>query len=213
LYHHAAGRVIPEAICRIVGADGSTWEVAAIALAGDRVEWTTTAGVQSSAPWASLARLDFSKGKVVYLSDLEPESVEYTPFFGPAGKWDALRQAYAPREDRGVDSPLLELDGKPYHRGLALRSRTSVVYRLPDRYSRFLAVAGIDDRVRPRGHVRLVIRGDDRVLLDTAIAGTEASKPIDLDLTGVRRLAVLVDYGDDLDVADHLDLVEARIVK
>jgi hypothetical protein len=67
--------------------------------------------------------------------------------------------------------------------------------------------------VRPNGNVRLVIQGDDRVLLETSVAGTEAARLVDLDLTGVRRLSILVDFGENLDVADHLDLAEARIVK
>jgi hypothetical protein len=61
--------------------------------------------------------------------------------------------------------------------------------------------------------VLLVVRGDDRVLLETAVAGTDPPRAVDLDLAGVRRLAILVDFGGDLDVADHLDLCEARIVK
>jgi hypothetical protein len=36
---------------------------------------------------------------------------------------------------------------------------------------------------------------------------------VDLDLQGVRRLAVLADFGQEMDVADHLDLCEARILK
>jgi hypothetical protein len=34
-----------------------------------------------------------------------------------------------------------------------------------------------------------------------------------LDLQGVKRLTVLVDFGEDLDVADHLNLCEAKLVE
>ena len=88
-----------------------------------------------------------------------------------------------------------------------------MVYRLPGRFGRFKAIVGIDDSVRPNGNVRLVISGDDRVLLEATIDGSDEPKPVDLDISGVRRLRILVDFGQRLDVADHLDLCEARIVK
>jgi hypothetical protein len=87
------------------------------------------------------------------------------------------------------------------------------VYRLPGRFRRFKAAVGVDDRVRPRGNVRLVIHGDGRLLLETTISGMDPALQLDLDIAGVRRLAILADYGDDLDLADHLDLCDARVVK
>ena len=72
---------------------------------------------------------------------------------------------------------------------------------------------GIDDRVGNLGSVELMIRGDNRELYSGKIAGKDEPIEIDADLAGVRRLTILVDFGDDLDVADHLNLCEARIVK
>ena len=76
----------------------------------------------------------------------------------------------------------LQLGGVVYGKGLALYCRTELVYRLPGRFSRFQAVAGIDDAVRPNGKVRLVVRGDDKVLLEAVIPGSDAPRPIDLDV-------------------------------
>ena len=58
-----------------------------------------------------------------------------------------------------------------------------------------------------------MIEGDDRVLWEGTVAGTDPAKPLELDIRGVRRLTVRVDFGKDLDVGDHLDLCEARLVK
>ncbi|MGA2797076.1 MAG: NPCBM/NEW2 domain-containing protein, partial [Thermoguttaceae bacterium] len=80
-------------------------------------------------------------------------------------------------------------------------------------FTRLKAVAGIDDSVRPQGNVRLVIRGDNNVLLDLPVAGTDAPKSIDLDLSGVRKLSILVDFGNHAGFGDHLDLGNARIIK
>ncbi len=74
-------------------------------------------------------------------------------------------------------------------------------------------MAGIDSRLRGCGHVLLVIRGDDRDLLRQTISGQQPPVPLDVNIEGVRRLEILVDFGETLDVADHLNLCNARIIK
>ena len=213
VYYRSAGRSLPDPLGWLTDAGGSRWAVRSVRLEGEDFRWITPLGLEISRAAAEVVRIDFSPGKIVYLSDLEPESLVWTPYFGSGKELPALARFFGPREDRGLDPGPLELDGTQYEKGLALRSRTSLVYRLPGRFRRFKAVVGIDDRVRPQGNVRLVLRGDDRVLLETTVAGTDPPLSVDLDLSGVRRLAILVDYGADLDVADHLDLCDARIVK
>ena len=212
IYHRPAGGQLPEAICRITDASGSRWPVRSMAMP-DNLKWTTPAGVTVTQPLASVVQIDFSHGKIVQLGDLQPESVTWTPYFGSDKKIPVIEKFYAPRKDKSLESGPLKLAGKTYAKGLSLHSRTKVVYRLPGRFSRFRATAGIDDGVRPHGHLRLIIRGDDRVLLQEGFSGADPPKPIDLDLTGVRRLIIEVDFGEKLDVADHLDLCEARILK
>jgi hypothetical protein len=210
----AAARNLPEPICHLVEGNGSTWVAHTIGLDGEQVEWTTPLGVAVKRPLGELAKIDFSQGKIVYLSDLKPESVEWTPYIAAGKPMASWSEFFRPRNDQSLRSGPLELGGKSYKKGLALHSRTTMVYRLPGRFHRFKAMAGIDDRFRPRGNVRLLIRGDDQVLAKLTVSGTdEQPQPIDVDLSGVRRLTILADFGDDLDVAGHLDLCEARIVK
>jgi hypothetical protein len=67
--------------------------------------------------------------------------------------------------------------------------------------------------VRPRGNVHLLVRGDDQTLADLNLAGNKPGQPIDVDLTGVRRLTVIADFTDKLDVSGHAVLGDARIMK
>ncbi len=214
IVYQSAAHNLPESICRLVEANGSTWDAHTLGLDGGQVQWTTPLGLTVKRPLGELAKIDFSQGKIVYLSDLKPESVEWTPYIAAGKPLASWSEFFRPRNDQSLRSGPLELGGKTYKKGLALHSRTTMVYRLPGRFHRFKAMAGIDDRFRPRGNVRLVIRGDDQVLATLTVAGTdEQPQPIDVDLGGARRLTILADFGDDLDVADHLDLCEARIVK
>jgi hypothetical protein len=211
-YRHPTGDEPSGSICRLTDIFGSHWQVSKIGMEKE-LQLTTPAGVTLSCSPEVVASIDFSLGKIVYLSDLKPESAVWTPFFNTVKNLPSMEQFYAPRHDRNFESNPLQLAGTEYSKGLAIRSRTEVVYRLPGSFTRFKAVAGIDDSVRPQGNVRLVIRGDNNVLLDLPIAGTDAPKPIDLDLSGVRKLSILVDFGNHAAFGDHLDLCNARIIK
>lgn len=212
VYRHGNEAELPAIVCRVSDAADSRWSAQSLVLA-EKLQWTTPTGLRVAEPVDQIVQIDFSGGKMAYLSDLKPDSVRWTPFFGAGKPLPSVEQFYAPRFDRNFESAPLQLGGVNYRKGLALHSRTELVYRLPDRFSRFRAVVGIDDTVRPGGKVRLVIRGDDKELLDTSIAGSDAPRPVDVELSGVRRLTVLVDFGDGLSTGDYLLLCNARLCK
>jgi hypothetical protein len=61
--------------------------------------------------------------------------------------------------------------------------------------------------------VTLIISGDGKQLLSENLAGTKQVN-IDLDLRGVRRLEILVDFGEDnVGYGDYLNLCNARLMK
>jgi hypothetical protein len=212
LLHYRPERDLPGALCTLATADGSQWAVRKLA-GGEELEWTTPSGLSVKRPLAAVTNIDFSGGKIIYVSDLKPDSIQWTPYFGTAQQLPAVAEFYSPRMDQSMAAKAIRLGGEKYAKGLAIHSRTELTYRLPGRFSRFRALAGIDDEVSPNGHVQLIIRGDDKVLFDAPIAGGDKPRSIDLDISGVRRLVILVDFGEKLDVADHLDLAMARISK
>lgn len=200
------------ALCTITDLDGAKWAVRALSF-DKQLRWTTPCGVEMQRDIDSIVNVDFSAGKIVFLSELKPDSVRWTPFFSPSQPLPSVEEYYAPRSDQNFSAEPLRLRGEKYSKGLAIHSRTEMVYRLPGRFSRFKAIAGIDDEVAPNGHVRLVIRADDQTLFDEAISGSDAPKSLDLDISNAKRLVILVDFGEKLDVGDHLVLALARISK
>jgi len=212
VYRHRAGAALPASVCRITDASGSQWAVRTLSFS-DKFQWSTPSGVNVSLPSDKIVQVDFSGDKIVFLSDLKPESVRWTPFFGVGKSLGAVERFYAPRYDRNFDGGPLVLSGTSYKKGLALHCRTEMVYRLPDRFSRLLATAGIDDAVRPGGKARLIVRGDGNLLLDSVITGAELPKAVDVDVAGVRRLTIIVDFSDTLNAGDYLLLCNARLRK
>ena len=140
-------------LARLVDDGGSTWVLQNVAFSKSNatIEATAACGIQLSLPLQAIARIEFAGVGLVYLSDLDPDSYRWTPYFGREGSLPVLEKFYRPRKDTALDSSAIRLDGIQYDRGLALHSRTEMTYRLPEPFQRFQALAGIDDRLRPRG--------------------------------------------------------------
>ena len=101
----------------------------------------------------------------------------------------------------------------PTNTAWASAAAPRLVYRLAGDFRQFQALAGIDDRVRPAGNVRLVVSGDGKELFGQTITGSDDPLAVAVDITGVKRLRILVDFGEQVDIADCLDLCDARITK
>ena len=86
------------------------------------------------------------------------------------------------------------------------------------------AVVGIDDAVRPGGDATLEFFADGKSLVvqgpagkltgPIRLRGADDPMPIRMDLTDAKSLTVRVGFGPDgLDVSDHVDLANARLIK
>src|SRR5690606_7475 len=103
----------------------------------------------------------------------------WEPYFPFPDGLPLLKQFGKPAVDRALDGgpmrfmPGIGSEAKPaeYSRGIALRSRTELVYRLPDSYRRLKAKAFIDAHVASGGESQLTIWGDDKQLFDQIISG------------------------------------------
>jgi hypothetical protein len=186
--------------------DGSVVRCRKVSFDGAELAIELLTGAAAKVPSQNVRALDFSLGKVRYLSQLEPREVKHTPYFDHT--WEYER-------DRNKDGGPLQLGDKVYARGLWIHSKTFLRYRIAGEYRRFQAVVGIDYLVarNGRGDVHVVISGDGRTLWEADVRGTSDPQTIDLDVSGVRDLEILVDFGGDLDIADHLDLADARLIK
>jgi hypothetical protein len=214
---------LPEAVCRLELADGSRIAAAAVSLRDEVLHVATPTGIELDVRLDRLVRADFSSGKIIYLSDLKPTDAAWTPGFS-VPKSDSITARHLPRSDASFSNKPLSLlwkddasrnrrDVRTYSKGLAIRSRTELTYRLPGGMSRFVATAGIDPEDAAQGNVLLTVRGDDRVLWEGVIDGRKPPVEIDVELGTARRLHLTVDFGGGLDYGDRLHLVEARVTK
>lgn len=182
-------------------------------ITADQAGWKleSASGFSAKLPWEGIARADFSLGKVVYLSSMEPRSVKYTdcPQFP-----DDTDFRWEFRRDRSLEGKPLRLGQKTYSRGLAIHSKTELKYRLGGEFRRLQALLGVDDEISRFGAVSLRILGDREELYAADFRPRQTPVPLDLDVAQVVELEIIVDFGaDNSNIGDRLHLADARLVK
>lgn len=186
-----------------------------ITMKEEKCQIVTLAGLTLSVPVDQLKTVDFSAGKIRYLSQMEPIDVQLFPFWDPSDYLTYRRNFSGPL---GILTPIT-LRGKPYAKGLAIHSKTILKYRLSGEFRRFQAVMGIDDFAGKKdqpdswGDVHVKISGDSKVLYEGDAKRFDAPVQLDLNVSEVRDLVILVDYGGNLDIGDWLDLADAKVSK
>ncbi len=146
---------------------------------------------------------------LTYVSDLKPLDYKHIPYLDLP--WD-----YG--VNRNVLGGRLRSGGHVHIKGLGMHSTSRLAYALDRPYSRFEANVAIDDDARGGGSVIF------RVLRDTPdgkwqdayrspiIRGGTASVPVQVDVTGARRVVLIVEFADRADQLDHADWLDARLI-
>jgi hypothetical protein len=156
-------------------------------------------------PRGAVARVVFRNGKVTFVSDLEPASVEQVPYFGRLMPWC---------HDQAFDGGPLKLKGKTYPKGLAVHSRCVLTYAIDGEYESFKAMVGFDESSQGRGRVICRVLGDDKELfVNPDLAATAEPVAIDVTLSGVKQLSLEIDYGEAEDTGDRVIWAEARLFR
>ena len=204
---------------QLATSDGGRWMLRTAAIKGDFVEVVTMASVNATLPLSKVRKVEYPQLGAVFLTDLDASSSDYQPYVG-SQLTDALKSLYGPRFDVSFDGePLSVFDPqsasgrRQFQRGLALQSRSQMVYRLAGRFQRFQAMAGIDPNSSSQANVDFRVFADDREIYSRSITKADPAVVVDVDVSSARRLKILVDYGTSIDIGDRLHLGEARLLK
>ena len=139
-----------------------------------------------------------------YLSDLQP-IYAYTGF-GTLTK------------DKSINGNTITLSGIPYSKGIGTHAIGGHEFNLGGICSRFISDIGVDDEVGSNGSVIFQVFADGTKIYDSGImTGGSATRTVDLDVTGVRRLTIgVTDTGNDVtgnrNSNDHADWAGARVI-
>jgi hypothetical protein len=206
------GAGAPAARCKVTDTFRNTWMATSVIFRDGRFTVTTAAGVPVDYPQQFVSRLDYSQANVTYLSDLDPAKVT------EASNVEAIEHY---RRDRNLDNGPLQLtatvDGRvesqTFLKGLALHATTEIVYDIGGQYKEFKALVGVDPGVGGNSQVKLVIAGDGRELLAADVRRGDDVHKVACDVKDVRQLRITVRPAGFLDLGNHVNLADARLVK
>ena len=220
IYFHAEASAYPAAPCKVKCTNGIEIHAEELMQKENRIVATTANGIELPIATTSVLSIHYTAGNSVYLSDIEPEQIEWKPAIGSDRLRDDIERFFQPHRDQnflgkqlGLVVDVEEYRIEEFQKGLCIHSQTELTYRLAREYRRFRALAGIDRSMVPNGTVKLTIKSDDNVLFEREITGRSNAIPIDLDVSRARRLRISVGFADDSDNADHLTLANARLAK
>lgn len=142
-----------------------------------------------------------------FVSDLSPASSEHKPivtFHRPFQK------------DRNVSGGLLTLSYpsiKTFEKGIGVASNSLLTYRLNKQFQVLCTTIGIDQETAGRGNCIFVVRGDDKELARVSKRGTDLAEKLHLNMEGIQILELIVEAGDDLDLADHANWCDLCLIR
>src|SRR5262245_49877904 len=111
---------------------------------------------------------------------------------------DASQGWGRPRIDRSVGNQPISIGGTTFEKGFGTHAASEVEFDLSGGPGWFCAKVGVDDEVTGAASVVFQVIGDRKVLFDSGVMHKgDAAKPVKVDLTGVKRLGLIVtDAGD-----------------
>lgn len=140
--------------------------------------------------------------KYVWLSELEPESVQQ-----PYGSL---------KFDKTFNLQALKLAGVTYPSGLGTHAPSEIRYRLDgDTYTRFEATIGLDDsQMESLGSITFEVWVDDQLRYTSPVKRSgQPPERISIELSGARTLRLVTTTAGDGDHSDHADWAAARLVR
>lgn len=184
--------------------DGSRLRVSSLAIDSDQAHFAISGDAQCQASRTKIVFLQAAGEQVVYLSDLEPLDYRHVPYL------DLLWPSTA---DRSVSGGLLRAGGHLYLKGISLHSAARITYRLDPRDQRFAAQVAIDDAAGNSANVVCRVFVDREERHAQPLRYGDAPQSVDVDVAGGKLLSLIVDFGEWGDVDDHVDWLDARLVR
>jgi hypothetical protein len=164
-------------------------------------------------PVRAIRSIRFRGDRYRVLSELEPVEVNETPYFGgdaaPRFPW---------RRDRSVMGGPLRAGGSSFESGFGVHAQSLLTFELDGTHAAFRSRVGLDDSTLDlprRGSVVFRVLGDGKPLWESPVVrtGDRVLDTPELDLRGVKRLTLAVDYADGFDVADRADWCEPILMR
>ncbi len=200
--------------CRIHLRDGSQLAGGIQSLDSGTLHVTLGPDSNVAVPWTAVSRVDIQSSRMVFLSDLSPSSAQQQTLITASRPWQRDRSVagrvltlrYEAKDPQGIVE-------RTYEKGLGTHAQCRLSYATAGKYDWFFAQVGIDAETEGRGDCIFVVLGDGEELCRHRVKGGEAPVDLRLRISGKQSVSLVVEPGEELDLADHVDWCDARFVR
>ncbi|NRA40558.1 MAG: NPCBM/NEW2 domain-containing protein, partial [Planctomycetes bacterium] len=135
----------------------------------------------------------------VYLSDV-PRIAEQEGAWGGKAK-----------KDTGITGNPVSIRSLKFEKGIGMHAPASITVQHKEKWKRFVAVIGIDDKARDPASVHFLIKGDEKVLYQSVLVKRDMDGiPVNVIIPEtVKKLTFIVTDGGDGAHYDHGDWAQA----
>jgi hypothetical protein len=198
-------------LCKVYDVNANVIVASVVTLEGDKVSIVTPVGVKVELTRAALAKLDYTGGKLVYLSDWDPKKM-HAQESSTEDRIDHFRK------DKNLDDGPIRVAGyPPFTKGLSIHSHAEFTFELDGEFREFKAIIGVDENVTGAD-------GPTEVFISDADTGKELRKvtvsrkdkqalDVTVNVQNVKTLKIVVASPELLDLGRHVDLADARVSK
>lgn len=190
--------------CTFHLADGSVLGGDFVSLAGGKAQIQVAGNSRVEVPWDAVSRIVVRSSRVVYLSDLKPVDFKQQVIVTLRRPW---------QRDKCVTGKPLTLGGRTFEKGIGLQSQAELTFDIPGEYDVLAATIGIDDDTGDKGDCIFEVVVDGQRLFSQRVRGTDPPQDIQVPVARGKRVSLVVLPGEDLDLADHADWADVRLLK
>jgi hypothetical protein len=195
---------IPPTMCKVIDANQNMVIANKATLKDGKLTLVTVSQVTIEYPTlTTVAMMDYSRDKVVYLSDMK---------LSEENVFDESLVTY--NRDKNLDNQAITLEGVPYAKGLVIHAGMVLKTDLAAEYKEFKAILGFDPNCAPVSDVKVIFEGDGRQLYTAEVRAKEPHpQPITLDVKKVRSLKISVVASEGLFIGRQVTLADAKVSK
>jgi len=182
-------------------------------LTGDKFSLTEGKATLEIAPqavarfnWPDVYEVSVRSTRLAYLSDWPSLKEEQTPIVTPP---------FPAQRDKSVSGGRLQVGHlERFEKGLGVHARSAITFTTEGKWDIFKAKIGLDDEADSKGDCIFQVLADGKSIFQRRISGRDlGTAEVKLPITGCQELTLLVEPGEGLDMADHANWCDARLIK
>jgi hypothetical protein len=142
--------------------------------------------------------------RVQFLAEVKPLVEEQQPI---------VTAPLPAQRDRSVSGSVLKIGSHTFDSGLGVHSRSTITIAAEGQWDWLIATIGLDAAADGRGDCLFQVVADGEQIFQRRMKASDSAELIRVPMNGRSRVTLQVAPGEGLDLADHADWAEVRLIK